>query len=52
LIAGVAGAANPASFPDPAGDAGKYPRTDTAPDIGTFNYQPVAAAPPPNLGPD
>ena len=25
---------------------------DTAPDIGTFNYQPVAGTPPPKLGPD
>ena len=28
------------------------PHTDTAPDIGTFNYQPVAGTPPPKLGPD
>ena len=27
-------------------------RTDTAPDIGTFNYQPVAGTPAPKLGPD
>ena len=26
--------------------------TDTAPDIGTFNYQPVAGTPAPKLGPD
>ena len=26
--------------------------TDTAPDIGTFNYQPVAGTPSPKLGPD
>jgi hypothetical protein len=25
---------------------------DAAPDIGTFNYQPVAGTPPPSLGPD
>jgi hypothetical protein len=28
------------------------PHTDTAPDIRTFNYQPVAGTPPPTLGPD
>ena len=28
------------------------PRTDTAPDIRTFNYQPVAGTQPPALGPD
>ena len=28
------------------------PHTDTAPDIGTFNYQPVAGTLPPKLGPD
>lgn len=28
------------------------PHTDTAPDIGTFNYQPVVGTPPPKLGPD
>jgi hypothetical protein len=28
------------------------PHTDTAPDIGTFNYQPVPGVPPPTLGPD
>jgi hypothetical protein len=28
------------------------PHTDTAPDIRTFNYQPVAGTPPPSLGPD
>jgi hypothetical protein len=28
------------------------PHTDTAPDIGAFNYQPVAGTPPPKLGPD
>jgi hypothetical protein len=33
-------AASPASHPD------------TAPDIGTFNYQPIAGTPPPPLGPD
>ena len=27
-------------------------RSDTAPDIGTFNYQQVAGTPPPTLGPD
>jgi hypothetical protein len=27
-------------------------RPDTAPDIGTFNYQPVQGTPPPTLGPD
>lgn len=27
-------------------------RPDTAPDIGTFNYQPVAGTAPPKLGPD
>jgi hypothetical protein len=28
------------------------PHIDTAPDIGTFNYQPVAGTPAPKLGPD
>jgi hypothetical protein len=28
------------------------PHTDTAPDIGTFNYQPVPGVPPPTPGPD
>lgn len=28
------------------------PHTDTAPDLGTFNYQPVAGTLPPKLGPD
>jgi hypothetical protein len=28
------------------------PHTDTAPDLGTFSYQPGAGAPPPNPGPD
>jgi hypothetical protein len=28
------------------------PHTDTAPDLGTFNYQPLPGTPPPSSGPD
>jgi hypothetical protein len=33
-----------------AATIGRHP--DTAPDIGTFDYEPVAGTPPPQLGPD
>lgn len=33
-----------------AGTVGNHP--DTAPDFGTFRYEPVAGTPPPRLGPD
>ena len=39
-----------AGFNIVAASAASHP--DTAPDIGTFNYQPIAGTPPPRLGPD